>query len=136
MNIITQKQVQLTSQSAESQPTATELVLKVGNPLLIVLTPYSPKNAWWRDRKGVLSFHHDRNIDWNSDHTTDNNFDRSILNQIWRDGWEVNAALAGETNRTWYHLDLQVKHDTLSGFRETADGIIFDVSPCIFGGGK
>lgn len=65
MTIITQKQVQLTSQLAENdvtiQPTATVLTLKVREPLLITITHYKTNTV---ASHGLLYLRCDGLIDW------------------------------------------------------------------------
>jgi hypothetical protein len=84
-----------------------ELALKVDSPLLIVLTPYSPKNAWWRDRQGILSLLPDGVVDLNSDHINSGKtigVSREYFKQAIRDGWSVYLAYCSKPT-VWYEFE-------------------------------
>jgi hypothetical protein len=102
------------SQLSNSPPdtsTATELTLKVGEPLLFVLTPYSPKNAWWQERKGILTLLPDGVVDLNSDYLSCDGRGNEIINvshqyfkQAMREGWSVYMACCAKPT-IWYDFN-------------------------------
>jgi hypothetical protein len=108
--------------------TTTELSLQVGNPLLIVLTPYSAKNAWWRDRVGILTLHTKGTIEWSSDHQKRSQWDskggevfHEYIKQAIRDDWDVYLASSTKTDRIWYE-------PTLSKWQQEEDRVIIPVN--------
>ena len=112
----------------------TELVLKVGQPLLIVLTPYSLRNKWRRDRKGILTLHFNGSIDWNSDHLNSNEpnltkpteLSKEYFKQALRDDWDAFFAYSGERDRSWYEIDFG------RDWKYEADRVIIPVNSCDF----
>jgi hypothetical protein len=93
---------------ASTQLTTTELLLGVNNPLLVVLAPYSPKNAWWQERKGTLSLLTDGVIEFNSDHIDSLgktiNVSHEYFKQALRDGWSVYMAYCAKPT-VWYDFN-------------------------------
>jgi hypothetical protein len=90
---------------------ATELTLKVGKPLLVVLTPYSQKNAWWGERKGILKLLPDGVIDFNSDYLSCDGRGNEIIHvshQYFKkamcDGWSVYLAYCSKPT-AWYDFN-------------------------------
>lgn len=87
---------------------ATELTLTTNKPLSIVLTPRSPSNAWWLDRKGLLSLKPDGVILWHSDHAiAADPWGRSMTDLYWGfkqlaiDGWDI---FLSEDSSVWHEL--------------------------------
>jgi hypothetical protein len=92
-------------------PIATELTLKVGEPLLVVLTPYSPKNAWWQERKGILTLLPDGIVDLNSDYLNGEGRGNEIIHvshqyfkQAMREGWSVYLAYCSKPT-VWHDFN-------------------------------
>ncbi|PSB57755.1 hypothetical protein [Chamaesiphon polymorphus] len=89
-------------------PAQTELSLKVGSPLLIVLTPRHPKNRWWIDRFGLLSLKPNGIITWSSDDFISGEpYGRSVADLsrgfklLFHEGWEI---LLAENDSVWYEF--------------------------------
>jgi hypothetical protein len=93
-------------QSQSRTDVYTDLVLTIGNPLLIVLTPWRPRQAWWRDRCGLLYLRHDGVIDWHSDHSPKSTkiASHEFFKQTMKDGWDV--FMKSESDLTWCEPDL------------------------------
>jgi hypothetical protein len=86
----------------------TELTLKADKQLLVILTPQSPKNNWWRERKGLLSLRPDGVIVWHSDDFINTEpYGRSMTDikmgfkKLFKGGWDV---LLSENNSVWHEL--------------------------------
>jgi hypothetical protein len=107
-----------------NQHPAAELVLTVDNPLLIVLTPRSFRDAWWRDRKGLLYLREDGLIDYASDHTTKVTIfmSQEFLKQLFYDGWE---AYLSYPDCPWYEHKYKK-------WRHEADRVLIPVYPSTF----
>lgn len=116
---------QLVSENTRSHYPVTELLLKVDNPLLIVLTPFLPKNYWWRDRCGILTLRSDNALMWNSDHLP------STIEISYKDfrqeasGWNVYLAYLKAHKRTWYELECPK-------WKTTQGEVVFSVEACDF----
>jgi hypothetical protein len=93
---------------ASTQLTTTEVFLSIDNPLLVVLTPYSPKNAWWRDRNGILSLLTDGVVSFDSDHLDSLgktiNVSHEYFKQALRDGWSVYMAYCSKPT-VWFDYE-------------------------------
>jgi hypothetical protein len=92
-------------------PTETAMTLKVGEPLLVVLTPYLPANAWWGERKGILTLLPDGVIDLNSDYLKCDGRGNEVTNvsyqyfkQAMRDGWSVYLAYCSKPS-VWHDFN-------------------------------
>ena len=86
----------------------TGLTLTTDKPLLVILTPQSPKNSWWLDRKGLLSRRPDGVLIWHSDDFISNEpWGRSMTDinsgfkQFGKDGWNP---LLSESGSVWHEL--------------------------------
>ena len=107
----------------------TELTLTTDKPLLVILTPQSPKNSWWLDRAGLLSLRPDGVLTWYSDDFISTEpWGRSMTDinngfkQFGKDGWNP---LLSESGSIWYELSFGVC-DYLK------DSVIIPVDPSTF----
>jgi hypothetical protein len=107
--------------------TATELTLTVENPLLIILSPWQRKNAWWRERCGLLYLRRDGLIEWHSDHQpkSEKLASHEAFKQMIRDGWDVYTTSPALADRQWYEPDL-------NEWKYEHDRIVFGVDTCNF----
>jgi hypothetical protein len=86
----------------------THVALTIAKPLLIVLAPMSAQNAWWTERKGLLSLRNNGLIIWHSDHAiSDNPYGEAMTDirngfkRVFQHGWEI---YLGEADHHWYEL--------------------------------
>lgn len=104
------------------------LTLRIDNPLLVVLTPYSPKNAWWINRKGILSLLADGVIAYHCDRFDSIgetvNVSHQYFKQAMRDGWSVYMAYCSKPT-VWFEYE-----PVAWGYE--SDGVIIPVEPSNF----
>jgi hypothetical protein len=119
----------------------TELLLKVDSHLLILLTPYHAKNAWWRDRAGILKLQPDGRMLWFSEcpiehdggripgewgQPTETEYPTAPVELSYKKfskdtmQWHVFLASCKKGNQTWYEWNTDE-------WRHEPHGVIFSV---------